>query len=90
MEYARTRDILNVLQVLCHKNIKNILFYAQLINFKDDEFITKLTHSEEEICQLIEGGFGDVCDFGNNKVSGNKSKASPKRVGFVLCGRGGI
>ena len=68
MEYAKTRDILHVMQVLGHKNIKNTLLYTQLIGFKDDEFVAKVAHSEEEICQLIEGGFEYVCDFGNNKI----------------------
>jgi integrase len=68
MEYAKTRDILHVMQALGHKNIKNTLLYTQLINFKDDEFIAEVAHAEEEICQLIEGGFEYVCDFGNNKI----------------------
>ena len=68
MEYAKTRDILHVMQVLGHKNIKNTLLYTQLINFRDDEFIAKVAHSEEEVCQLIEGGFEYVCEFGNNKI----------------------
>jgi len=42
MEYAKTRDILHVMQVLGHKNIKNTLLYTQLTNFKDDEFIAKI------------------------------------------------
>ena len=68
MEYARTKDILHVMQVLGHKNIKNTLIYTQLIDFKDEEFVAKVAHSEAEVCQLIEGGFEYVCDFEPHKI----------------------
>jgi hypothetical protein len=57
------------MQLLGHKNIKNTLIYTQLIEFKDDDFVAKVAHSEEETCQLIEAGFEYVCDFGKNKIS---------------------
>ncbi|MEM2593341.1 MAG: tyrosine-type recombinase/integrase [Candidatus Bathyarchaeia archaeon] len=31
MEYAKTRDILHVMKVLGHKNIKNTLIYTHLV-----------------------------------------------------------
>ena len=68
MEYARTKDILHVMQVLGHKNIKNTLIYTQLIDFKDDEFVAKVAQSEAEVCQLIEGGFEYVCNFEPHKM----------------------
>jgi hypothetical protein len=37
-------------QVLGHKNIKNTRIHTQLIDFKDDEFIAKVAHSEGEAC----------------------------------------
>ena len=33
MEYHRTKDILHVMEVLGHKNIKNTLVYTHLVNF---------------------------------------------------------
>ncbi|MGE5532899.1 MAG: hypothetical protein ACM3UN_00970 [Bacillota bacterium] len=68
MEYHRTRDILHVMQVLGHKSIKNTLMYTQLVDFKEDDFIARIAHSEEEACQLIEAGFDYVCEFGANRI----------------------
>lgn len=68
MEYHRTRDILHVMQILGHKSIRNTLMYTQLVEFRDDDFIARIAHSEEETCQLIEAGFEFVCDYGSNKV----------------------
>ncbi|HTY74029.1 MAG TPA: hypothetical protein VMD05_00505 [Candidatus Nanoarchaeia archaeon] len=42
--------------------------YAQLVEFKDEDYVAKIVHSEEKTCQLIEAGFEFVCDFGSNKV----------------------
>jgi len=41
MEHHKTRGILHVMQVLCHKNINNTLIYTHLIDFKDDEYVSK-------------------------------------------------
>ena len=68
MEYHKTRDILHVMQLLGHRNIKNTLIYTQLIDFQDDEFVAKVAHSETEMCQLIEAGFDYVCDHHGHHV----------------------
>jgi integrase len=68
MEYHKTRDILHVMQVLGHRSIRNTMMYTQLVDFKEDDYIARIAHSEEETCQLIEAGFEFVCDFGSNKV----------------------
>jgi integrase len=68
MEYAKTKDILHVMQLLGHKNIQNTLIYTHLVNFKEDEYIAKVAHTEEEICQLVEAGFEYVCDYNGNKI----------------------
>ena len=57
MEYHRTKDILHVKRVLGHKNIKNTLVYTHLIDFKADEYTTKIAKDAEEACNLIESGF---------------------------------
>ncbi|MEM4447237.1 MAG: site-specific integrase [Nitrososphaerota archaeon] len=75
MEYHKTRDILHVMCMLGHKNIKNTLIYTQLIEFKEEEYIAKVAHSEEEICQLVEAGFEYICDYNGNKIfSGKENK----------------
>jgi len=68
MEYHKTRDILHVMQMLGHRNINNTLVYTRLIDFKEDDYIARIAHSEEEVCQLIESGFEYVCDFQENKI----------------------
>jgi integrase len=61
MEYAKTKDILHVMKLLGHRNIKNTLVYTQLVNFESDEYVCKAARSHEEAAQLVEGGFEYVC-----------------------------
>jgi len=71
MEYHRTKDILHVMQVLGHKNIKNTLVYVQLAEalFKDQqEYVSKVAKTEKEICVLVDAGFEYVCDFDGAKI----------------------
>jgi integrase/DNA-directed RNA polymerase subunit RPC12/RpoP len=63
MEYAKTKDILHVMQVLGHKNIQNTLKYTQLIKFEEDEFVCKTAKTVQEAFQLIEAGFEYVCEI---------------------------
>ena len=57
MEYHKTKDILHVMQILGHKNIRNTLVYTHLVNWESDEFISKVATSQKEITELIEAGF---------------------------------
>ena len=68
MEYHKTKDILHVMQILGHRSIRNTLMYTQLVDFKEEDFVARIAHTEQETCQLIEAGFEFVCDFGDNKV----------------------
>jgi integrase len=68
MEYHKTKDILHVMQILGHRSINNTMIYTHLVNFKDDDYIAKVAHSEQEVCQLIEAGFEFVCDYEDSKV----------------------
>ncbi|MEM2518515.1 MAG: site-specific integrase, partial [Candidatus Bathyarchaeia archaeon] len=62
MEYAKTKDILHVMQLLGHKNIKNTLIYTQLVkNVREEEYICKVAKTPSEIQELIEAGFEYVC-----------------------------
>jgi len=69
MEYAKTKDILHVMKVLGHKNIKNTLRYTQLVHFKEDEFVCKAARTVQEAAQLIEAGFEYVCEVDGVKLS---------------------
>jgi len=68
MEYAKTKDILYVMKILGHKNIKNTMIYTQLVNFEADEFVCKAARNVEEASKLIEGGFEYVCDIDGVKL----------------------
>ena len=57
MEYHKTKDILHVKQVLGHKNIKNTMVYTHLINFRAEEYTTKVANNSDEACKLLEAGF---------------------------------
>jgi len=56
------------MQMLDHRNIKNTLIYTQLVDFQDEEFVARVAHSEEEVCQLIRAGFEYVCDHNENQI----------------------
>jgi len=63
MEYYKTKDILHVMKVLGHRNIKSTLLYTQLVKFKEnDEFICKVARTQEEMQELIEAGFEFVLE----------------------------
>jgi len=69
MEYYKTKDILHVMQLLGHKNIKNTLIYTQLVkNISDDEYVCKVAKTLEEAKQLIEAGFEYVCEMEGYKL----------------------
>jgi integrase len=67
-EYHRTKDILHVMNVLGHKNIKNTLVYTHLINVQDDEYVSKVAWNLQEACQLLEAGFDYVTDMESAKI----------------------
>ncbi|MEM1540868.1 MAG: hypothetical protein QXJ07_05765 [Candidatus Bathyarchaeia archaeon] len=49
MEYYKTKDILYVMRLLGHKNIKNTLVNTQLANFEgEDEYVCKAATSNED------------------------------------------
>jgi len=63
-EYHKTKDILHVMRLLGHRNIKNTLLYTQLMEYKnDDDFICKVANIPSEIQGLIETGFEYICDM---------------------------
>jgi integrase len=57
MEYARTKDILHVKELLGHVNIMNTLVYTHLINFDESSYVCKVARNVKECSELIESGF---------------------------------
>jgi integrase len=68
MEYHRTRDILHVMQLLGHKNIRNTLVYTHLIDFGGDDFVCKVAKNVDEAKVLVESGFDYVTDVEGMKL----------------------
>ena len=57
-EYARTKDLLYVQQLLGHRSIKTTLKYIQLVDIPQEErFISKVAVNVKEATELIELGF---------------------------------
>jgi hypothetical protein len=54
MEYHRAKDMLYVMKLLGHRNVKNTLLYTQLIYIKEDEYVCRTAETTEEIVQPIE------------------------------------
>jgi len=63
MEYHKTKDILHVMQLLGHRNIKNTLVYTQLVSFENDDYHSATASTVEEGRKLIEAGFEYVCTY---------------------------
>jgi integrase len=68
MEYHKTKDILHVMRLLGHKNIKNTLIYTQLVTFEDEDYLCKAAVDVKEATLLIEAGYEYVCAMDNVKL----------------------
>lgn len=68
MEYHKTKDILHVMRILGHKNIRNTLIYTQLVDFQDDDYVSRVAKTVKEACQLVEAGFEYVCEMDDVKI----------------------
>jgi len=73
-EYAKTRDILHVMNILGHKRIQNTLLYTQLVEFKNDDYTSKVAQNTKEACEFIEAGFEFVCTTPENLMVFRKRK----------------
>jgi integrase len=60
-EYAKTKDILHVMQMLGHKRIDNTLLYTQLVTFESNDYHSATAKNTDEAKKLIEVGFEYVC-----------------------------
>jgi len=68
MEYAKTKDILHVKQILGHVNIMNTLVYTHLINFDREDYVCKTAKNLQEATVLIEAGFEYVTEMDGVKI----------------------
>ena len=68
LEYQRTKDILHVMDLLGHRNMKNTLAYTHLVNFESDEYVSKVARTVKEAQELVEAGFDYICDIEGVKI----------------------
>jgi hypothetical protein len=76
IEYHKTKDILYVMKLLGHKNIKNTLVYTQLVTFEDDDYVFKAAANVKEATELIEAGYEYVCDIETIKLFRKRKRTS--------------
>jgi len=87
MEYAKTKNILHVMQLLGHKNIQNTLVYTHLVNFENDEFHTAVADNVEKACKLVEAGFEYVTgEYNDGGKIFRKQSNSQKIPGLLVVG----
>jgi integrase len=67
LEYRKTKDLVHVMQILGHKNIKNTLIYTHMIG-ESEEFVCKVAGTLDEAKTLVEGGFEYVTDLEGAKL----------------------
>jgi integrase len=56
MLYAKTRDILYVKRQMGHKKVETTLIYTQLLNLNENEWISAVARTTDEVCKLVEQG----------------------------------
>jgi len=59
--YHKTKDIVYVQRKMGHRNLKNTLIYIDLADFGNEDFISKIAETPQQIQQLIESGFEYIC-----------------------------
>jgi len=67
-EYHRTKDILYVMEMLGHRDIKTTLIYTQLVGFERDDYHVKASKSLKEDRELLEAGFEYVTERDGVKI----------------------
>jgi len=53
---------------LVFKYLTDISAALLVFSRADDDYIAKIAHFEQEVCQLIEAGFEYVCDYNGNRI----------------------
>jgi integrase len=67
-EFAKTKNLLHVQQMLGHRSIMSTMIYTHLINFREDDFHSATAKTVEEAAKLVEAGFEYVCAYEDVKL----------------------
>jgi len=54
MEYHKTKDILHIMEMLGHRDIKTTLIYTQLVSFESDEYHSSTAKTTEAAEKLVD------------------------------------
>ena len=65
-EYHKTKDILHIMDMLGHRDIKTTLIYTQLVTIESDEFDSSTAKTTKEAKELVEAGFEYICTTPEN------------------------
>ncbi|MCJ7613800.1 site-specific integrase [Candidatus Bathyarchaeota archaeon] len=61
IEYHKTKDILHIMEMLGHRDIKTTLIYTQIVTFESDEYNSSTAQTTKEAKELVEAGFEYIC-----------------------------
>jgi hypothetical protein len=67
-EYQKTKDVLHAMRMLGHKSIQNTLVYIQMVEFKNEEYVSATASTIEDAQKLIEAGFEYVTEIDRVKL----------------------
>ena len=67
-EFAKTKNLLHVQQMLGHRSIMSTMIYTHLIDFREDDFHSATAKTVEEAAKLVEAGFEYVCTYEDVKL----------------------
>jgi integrase len=67
-EFAKTKNLLHVQQMLGHRRIMSTMIYTHLIDFREDDFHSATAKTIEEAAKLVEAGFEYVCTYEDVKL----------------------
>jgi len=67
-EFAKTKNLLHVQQLLGHRSIMSTMIYTHLIDFREDSFHSATAKTVEEAAKLVEAGFEYVCTYEDVKL----------------------
>lgn len=68
IECNRTKDILHVIELLDHSDIKTTRIYTQLISFEGDNYHVKASTTLSEDKELLKAGFDFVTEREGVKI----------------------
>lgn len=80
MHEPQHERLTSFMKILGHRNIQSTLIYAQFIDFRGDDYVSKAAKNAEEVQQLVEAAFEYVFTTPEEVVIFRKRKCPPKTI----------